>query len=99
MTSPSKPSPRIALDREIVADWIVHGVGLICGVVGAVGPRAGLLDEVLDEVVFAKHGIPRRQGLVHNRLLAFFAHQTGRHLTGFEPAAREALARHPWPGR
>jgi hemolysin III len=34
MTSPSKPS---RLDREILADWIVHGVGLVCGLVGAVG--------------------------------------------------------------
>jgi hemolysin III len=32
MTSPSKP-----LDREILADWIVHGVGLVCGLAGAVG--------------------------------------------------------------
>ena len=32
MTSPSKP-----LDRELLADWIVHAVGLVCGLVGAVG--------------------------------------------------------------
>jgi hemolysin III len=32
MTSPSK-----SLDREILADWIVHAVGLVCGLVGAVG--------------------------------------------------------------
>jgi two-component system, NtrC family, response regulator AlgB len=31
-------------------------------------------------------------------LLGFFARQTGRHLSGFTPEAREALARHPWPG-
>jgi NtrC-family two-component system response regulator AlgB len=31
-------------------------------------------------------------------LLGFFARQTGRHLTGFTGEAREALARHPWPG-
>ncbi|HEY4170271.1 MAG TPA: hemolysin III family protein [Reyranella sp.] len=37
MTSPSKPSRRAPLDREILADWIVHAVGLICGLVGAVG--------------------------------------------------------------
>jgi hemolysin III len=32
MGSPSKP-----LDREILADWIVHGVGLVCGLVGGIG--------------------------------------------------------------
>jgi hemolysin III len=37
MTSPSKPPRRDPLDREILADWIVHAVGLICGLVGAVG--------------------------------------------------------------
>ena len=37
MTSPSKPSRRAPLDREILADWIVHAVGLVCGLVGAVG--------------------------------------------------------------
>ena len=31
-------------------------------------------------------------------LLAFFARQTGRRLTGFTPGASQALARHPWPG-
>ncbi len=31
-------------------------------------------------------------------LLRFFAHQTGRHLTGFTAEAWEALTRHPWPG-
>jgi two-component system, NtrC family, response regulator AlgB len=31
-------------------------------------------------------------------LLRFFARQTGRHLTGFTPEAREALTRHTWPG-
>jgi two-component system, NtrC family, response regulator AlgB len=31
-------------------------------------------------------------------LLGFFARQTGRPLTGFTPEAREALARHTWPG-
>ena len=31
-------------------------------------------------------------------LLAFFARQTGRRLTGFSTPAREAIARHPWPG-
>jgi two-component system, NtrC family, response regulator AlgB len=31
-------------------------------------------------------------------LLAFFARQTGRKLTGFTPEARTALKRHPWPG-
>jgi NtrC-family two-component system response regulator AlgB len=31
-------------------------------------------------------------------LLAFFARQTGRPLSGFTPEAREALARHSWPG-
>jgi NtrC-family two-component system response regulator AlgB len=33
-----------------------------------------------------------------DRLLAFFARQTGRHLTGFSAEAREALKRHAWPG-
>src|ERR1700760_3372527 len=37
MTSPSKPSRRAPLDREILADWIVHAVGLVCGLVGAGG--------------------------------------------------------------
>src|SRR5579871_5460487 len=37
MTSPSKLSWRGSLDREILADWIVHAVGLICGLVGAIG--------------------------------------------------------------
>ncbi len=37
MRSPSKPSRRSPLDREIVADWIVHAVGLVCGLVGGVG--------------------------------------------------------------
>ena len=32
MTSPRKP-----LDREILADWIVHAVGLVCGLVGGIG--------------------------------------------------------------
>ena len=32
------------------------------------------------------------------RLLAFFARQTGRHLTGFTAEATVGLARHPWPG-
>src|SRR5947208_159828 len=31
-------------------------------------------------------------------LLAFFARQTGKHLTGFTEEARAALLRHPWPG-
>src|SRR5207253_4834386 len=31
-------------------------------------------------------------------LLAFFARQTGKHLTGFTEAAREAIGRHNWPG-
>ncbi|MFO0953072.1 MAG: sigma-54 dependent transcriptional regulator [Isosphaeraceae bacterium] len=31
-------------------------------------------------------------------LLRFFGRQTGRPLTGFTAEAREALARHPWPG-
>jgi NtrC-family two-component system response regulator AlgB len=31
-------------------------------------------------------------------LLKFFAHQTGRGLTSFTPAAREALAAYAWPG-
>ena len=31
-------------------------------------------------------------------LLRFFVRQTGRHLTGFTPEAREALTRHSWPG-
>ncbi|MBV8430900.1 MAG: sigma-54-dependent Fis family transcriptional regulator [Solirubrobacterales bacterium] len=31
-------------------------------------------------------------------LLAFFARQTGRGLTGFTPEARAALVRYPWPG-
>ena len=35
---------------------------------------------------------------VADHLLAFFARQTGRHLAGFTPEARAALARHPWPG-
>jgi two-component system, NtrC family, response regulator AlgB len=33
-----------------------------------------------------------------DRLLAFFARQTGRRLTGFTAEARDALGRHPWPG-
>ena len=33
-----------------------------------------------------------------DHLLGFFARQTGRRLTGFTPEAREALARHAWPG-
>jgi NtrC-family two-component system response regulator AlgB len=33
-----------------------------------------------------------------DRLLAFFARQTGRRLSGFTPEARDAIARHPWPG-
>ena len=33
-----------------------------------------------------------------DHLLGFFARQTGRRLTGFTPEAREALARHSWPG-
>jgi hemolysin III len=37
MTSPSKPFRRNPLDREILADWIIHGVGLVGGLVGAVG--------------------------------------------------------------
>jgi two-component system, NtrC family, response regulator AlgB len=31
-------------------------------------------------------------------LLRFFVRQTGRHLTGFTPEARQALTRHSWPG-
>jgi NtrC-family two-component system response regulator AlgB len=31
-------------------------------------------------------------------LLAFFARQAGKHLTGFSEEARAALQRHPWPG-
>lgn len=31
-------------------------------------------------------------------LLAFFAAQTNRRLTGFDPAAQAALSRHTWPG-
>lgn len=31
-------------------------------------------------------------------LLGFFARQTARHLTGFTNEAREAIARHTWPG-
>lgn len=33
-----------------------------------------------------------------DHLLGFFARQTGRRLTGFTAGAREALARHAWPG-
>jgi two-component system, NtrC family, response regulator AlgB len=33
-----------------------------------------------------------------DRLLAFFARQTGRRLTGFTAEARDALGKHPWPG-
>jgi NtrC-family two-component system response regulator AlgB len=33
-----------------------------------------------------------------DHLLDFFARQTGRGLAGFSAEAREALARHPWPG-
>ena len=33
-----------------------------------------------------------------DHLLAFFARQVGRPLTGFTPEARSALARHAWPG-
>ena len=33
-----------------------------------------------------------------DRLLAFFARQTGRRLSGFRAEAREALSRHAWPG-
>ena len=35
---------------------------------------------------------------VADRLLAFFAARDGRPVSGFTPAAREALRRHPWPG-
>ncbi len=31
-------------------------------------------------------------------LLRFFAHQTGKHLTGFTEEARQGLVRHAWPG-
>ena len=37
-------------------------------------------------------------GGLANHLLAFFARQTGRRLTGFSPAARDALAHYAWPG-
>jgi NtrC-family two-component system response regulator AlgB len=37
-------------------------------------------------------------GALAERLLAFFARQTGRRLTGFSPEAGEALARYAWPG-
>jgi NtrC-family two-component system response regulator AlgB len=37
-------------------------------------------------------------GALADRLLAFFARQTGRRLTGFSPEALEALAHYPWPG-
>lgn len=33
-----------------------------------------------------------------DRLLRFFARQTGKTVTGFTPQARAALARHTWPG-
>ncbi|WP_145279383.1 sigma-54-dependent transcriptional regulator [Tautonia plasticadhaerens] len=33
-----------------------------------------------------------------DRMLAFFAGQTGRRLSGFTAEAREAIGRHPWPG-
>ncbi len=33
-----------------------------------------------------------------DHLLAFFSRQMGRHLTGFTPEARDALARSPWRG-
>lgn len=33
-----------------------------------------------------------------DHLLAFFARQVGRRLTGYTPEARAALARHAWPG-
>ena len=39
-----------------------------------------------DRIVLAEH------------LLAFFARQTGKHIEGFTPAAREALLRYGWPG-
>jgi NtrC-family two-component system response regulator AlgB len=37
-------------------------------------------------------------GALADYLLAFFARQTGRRLTGFSPEARAALARYAWPG-
>ncbi len=37
MKFPSKTSRRHPLDREILADWIVHAVGLVCGLVGGLG--------------------------------------------------------------
>lgn len=37
MTSPSKPIRRDPLDREVLADWIVHAVGLVGGLVGGIG--------------------------------------------------------------
>ncbi len=43
----------------------------------------------------------RRRGDIVNladHLLTFFARQNGRNLTGFSPEAREALAKHSWPG-
>ena len=42
---------------------------------------------------------PRRTVLdLADHLLAFFARQTGRRLTGFTAEARAAIARHAWPG-
>jgi len=37
-------------------------------------------------------------GDLADHLLAFFAAQTGRKLSGFTPEARAAILRHPWPG-
>ncbi len=37
-------------------------------------------------------------GGLADHLLAFFAAQTGRKLSGFTPEARAAILRHPWPG-
>ena len=37
-------------------------------------------------------------GELADHLLAFFARQAGRPLSGFSAEARHALARHPWPG-
>lgn len=40
-TLPHRDEPagarRYRLDREIVADWIVHAIGLVCGLVGGIG--------------------------------------------------------------